>query len=372
MMIRSFKHLTEAPAGFNDAPMLSFRLNIVGDRYDPLAAKVQFVDAVEDALRRIPGVADAAAATALPIDDGGAPQRIAIEGRPASELDEIGASAVFVTSRFFPTLGLAPVEGRAFTSAESHNPETDVVIVSRGFAREFWPAVSAVDHRIGRRTARGLRWFRIVGVVPDVQFAEFGEETAQSRRTIYYPYSTVGTRGLSVMVRARDNPANIVGAVRSTLQRLDPGQAPFELRTMAQVRADTAFEQGALARMMGAFGGIALFLAAIGLYGVLAYHVRQRAGEIGVRMALGATAAAMSRMVLRQGARVALVGVALGALLSAGVARLIAGVLYQAGAADPGAYISPALVLASVVMLAVYLPARQAARIDPIRALRDE
>jgi putative ABC transport system permease protein len=372
MMIRSFMRLMEAPSGFEDSRMLSFRINLVGDRYDPLDAKTSFVLAFEEELRRIPGVGNAATVTAIPIDDGGAPQRVAIEGRTAADDDEIGASAIFISSSFFPALGLEPAEGRLFTQAETQNADADVAIVGRSFAREFWPAESAVGRRIGIRTPEGRRWLQIVGVAPDIQFEEFGEGTLQSRRNIYYPYGRAGSRNLNFMVSALGDPALLLNSIRETLRRVDPNLPVFELRTMAEVRASTTFEQRLLGRMMGVFAAIALFLACLGLYGVLAYSVRQRAWEMGLRIALGATSSDVARMVLGHGARTAATGIAFGTLLAMIVARIIRGVLYQVSPSDPVVFVSSALFLAAVVLLAVYLPARQAARIEPMAALRSE
>jgi hypothetical protein len=164
-------------------------VNIVGDIYDPLEAKTRFVRRFEEELLQTPGVVAVGATTAIPIDDGGSPQRVTIEGRTMSPDEEIGASGIFITPGFFPTIGLRPLEGRLFTSAETENPAADAVIVNRSFAREFWSEGAAVGKRLGLQTGRDRRWLQIVGVIPDIQFEEFGEETPQSRRNIYYPYA---------------------------------------------------------------------------------------------------------------------------------------------------------------------------------------
>jgi ABC-type antimicrobial peptide transport system permease subunit len=242
--------------------------------------------------------------------------------------------------------------------------------VSRGFAREFWPNDSAVGKRIGIQTINGPQWTRIVGVAPDIQFEEFGEETLQSQRNIYYPYGRGGNRAVNFMVRAQGDPGVLLNSVRAVLRDVDPSLPAFEIRTMAEVRANTTFEQRLLGQMMGVFGGIAVFLACLGLYGVLSYTIRQRTSEIGIRVALGASKGDVVRMVLREGTRTAVFGIALGVLLSVIVARVIAGVLYQVSPTDPAIFVTTALFLIAVVLLAVYLPARQAAKVDPMTALR--
>ena len=370
MMIRSFMRLMNADAGFDDSHLLSFRVAITGDQYDPLDAKIAFVRNFEEQLRRISGVLNAASTSALPIDDGGGPQRIAIEGRTTSADDEVGVSAIFITERFFPTIGLEPVQGRFFTPFETQNPDVDAAIVSRSFAREFWPNDSAVGKRIGMRTARGFQWRQIVGVAPDIQFEEFGEETLQSRRNIYYPYSRSGSRLMSFVVRAQSDPAALLNSVRGVLRDMDQSLPAFDIRTMTEVRANTTFEQRLLGQMMGVFGGIALFLACLGLYGVLSYGIRQRTSEIGIRVALGASPRDVVRMILREGMRTAAIGIALGIVLSVAIARVVAGVLYRVSSTDPSIFITMALFLIAVVLLAIYLPARQASKVDPIAALR--
>ncbi|MBI4474203.1 MAG: ABC transporter permease, partial [Acidobacteria bacterium] len=371
MMIRSFIHLMEADAGFDDTRMLSFRVTITGDAYDPVEARTNFVRTFEDQLRALPGVVNAGATTSIPIDDGGGAQRVALDTNTTAD-EEIGVSTIFITSGFFPTLGLNPAEGRLFTEAETQNPDAEVAMISRTFAREFWPNGSAVGERIGIRTQRGRRWIRIVGVAPDIQFEEFGEETFQSRRNLYFPYGRISSRGLSFLVRAEGDPAALLNSVRATLRKVDQNLPAFELRTMAQVRANTTFEQRLLGQMMGLFAMIALFLACLGLYGVLTYTVRQRTAEIGIRMAIGASTRDVIGMVLRQGARTALLGIALGFVLSIAIARIISGVLYQVSPTDPAVFINTVLFLAAVVLLAVYLPARQASKIEPMAALRTE
>jgi len=372
MMIRSFMQMMNADAGFDDSHLLSFRIMITGDQYDPNEAKTSFVRDFENELRNIPGVVSAGATTAIPIDDGGGPQRVAIEGLTRTADEQIGASAIYITPGFFESLGLKPIEGRAFTQVEVQNTELDVVMVNRGFAREFFPNDTAVGRRIALQTQRGPRWLRIVGVVPDIQFEEFGEETAQSRRNIYYPYGSGLARGLAFMVRTQGDSAVVLNSVRATLRRIDRNLPVFELRTMSGVRADTTFEQRVIGQMMGVFGGIALFLACLGLYGVMTYSVRQRTWEIGLRVALGADSRQVVRMILRQGARTALTGIAVGMVLSIIVGRLIAGVLYRVSAMDPFVFAGTAALLVAVTLFAVYLPARQASKVDPIAALRSE
>jgi putative ABC transport system permease protein len=219
--------------------------------------------------------------------------------------------------------------------------------------------------------AEGIQWVRVVGVAPDVQYEEFGEETAQSQLNVYLPYSLSGSRSMAMLVRAED-PSAVAGSVRQALRAFAPGVPTYSFRTMEEVRYFTSWEERFFSRLFLAFALAALALAALGTYAVVAYRASRRAREIGVRMALGATRRAMLRMLLVQGSALAGLGLALGLPGSYAVSRLLEGSLYRVSAVNLGLYAVAACVLASAFLLASYLPARRAARVSPMAALRQE
>lgn len=372
LMIRSFLELQRADSGFDESRLLSLRVYLAGDAYDPVEAKAAFLRRAVEVLRAVPGVTQAAATTSLPTDDGGQAVRLVAEGQAVAQGDETGGSLIGATPTLFDTLGLPLLEGRNFTEQETANAGSDVALVNRTLARRFWPEGSAMGRRIGLVESGSTRWLRVVGVAPNVHYEEIGEETSASQLNVYVPFARLGWRTLAILVRSEGDPATVAGSVRTAVRKLDPGSPAFDLRTLSEVRAYTTWEQRFFGQAMGAFAASALLLACLGVYGVLAYGVSRRAHEIGVRMALGARPEDVVRLVVGQGATLAALGLGGGLVLAAGVARLLGGILYGVSAADPWAFTAMASLLAAVVVVASYLPARRAARTDPMAALRCE
>jgi putative ABC transport system permease protein len=377
LMIRSFLQLQAAPSGFAEDSLLTLRFYVAGDAYDSIERRAELLRELELRLSALPGVNHAAFTSSIPADDGGAPVRLVVERRPVPPGDEPSGLRIAASPALFETLGAPLVEGRGFTAAEHASPSADVVIVNRTLARRFWPE-GAIGQRLalvdggGRRTDAAVSWLRVVGVAPDIQYEEFGEETAQSRLIVFRPYAAVPGRFLALLVRTRTPPRAQAEAVRRVFRELDPGIAVWEVRTMQEVRALTSWEQRFFGHLMGAFAGQALLLACLGVYSVLAYAVSRRTHEIGVRLALGARSSDVVRLVLRRGAALGLLGTVLGLLLSLAVGRALQGVLYGVEPGEPGALLATAAVLMAVVLAASFLPARRAAGVDPIAALRAE
>jgi predicted permease len=372
LMIRSFLEMQAADAGFDESGMVSLRVPLAGDGYDPLPARVAFFRRVAERLTALPGVAAAAATSSIPADDGGAPVRIVADGKPVAPGDEIGALRITIQPRLFEALGVRLQEGRAFTEREEEDPAAEVAIVNRTLAQRLWPAEGAIGRRVGLVEATRTRWLTIVGVAPEVQYEEFGEQTSQSVLHVYVPYAHVAPRVMALLVRGPGPAAALVAPIRRAMAETAPDVAVYDLRTMPERRRETTWEQRFFGQAMGVFAGVALFLACVGVYGVLSYAVSRRTREIGVRMALGATAPDVLRLVLGQAARMAAAGIGVGLLLALALARLLRGILYGVGSADPWALGGMAALLAMVVLAAGGLPARLAARTDPLRALREE
>ena len=377
LMIRSFLRLQAAPSGFVDEALLTLRFYVAGDAYDPLARRAELLRELERRLAALPGVAGAAFTSSIPTDDGGAPVRLAIERHPVPPGEEPSAIRIAASPALFETLGAPLVEGRTFTAAEHASPASNVAIVNRALARRFWPEgalgqqLALVDGG-GRPSGAPVTWLRVIGIAPDIQYEEFGEETAQSRLNVFLPYAAVPGRSLALLVRTRTTPRAQEDAVRRVFREIDPGLALWDVRSMEEVRAFTTWEQRFFGQLMGAFAAQALFLACLGVYSVLAYAVSRRTHEIGVRLALGARPTDVVRLVLRRGAALGLVGTALGLLLSLAVGRALSGVLYGALPFEPGPLLATAGLLLAVVLAASILPARRAAAVDPIAALRGD
>ena len=220
--------------------------------------------------------------------------------------------------------------------------------------------------------AQGTTWLTIVGIAPEIQYEEFGEETAQSALHVYVPYGRVGTRNLAFLVRGTMPATALLRPVRQALAEVEAQAPVFDAVTMRQRRELTTFEQRFFGEAVGAFAVVALLLACVGVYGVLSYTVSRRTREIGVRVAVGAAPIDVMRLVVGEAARLAAVGVAAGLLLAAMVARLLQGILYGVSPGDPRTLVGTAAALVAVVIAASALPARRATRIDPVDALRQD
>jgi putative ABC transport system permease protein len=372
LMVRSFLALQAAPVGFDESGIVSLRVSIAGDVYDPLPAKVAFFRRAAERLRALPGVAQAAATSAIPADDGGEPLRVVADGQPVDAGQETGAQRIAIQPALFETLGLRLEEGRTFTESETEDAGAGVAIVNRALAARFWPGMPALGRRVGIVEAGGTTWLTVVGIAPEVQYEEFGEESGPSRLHVYVPYARSGSRWMALLVRARGPAETLVQPVRRALAEVAPDVPVFDLHTMRSRRLQTTWPERFLGRAMAAFAGVALFLACLGVYGVLSHTVSRRTREIGVRMALGATSRDVVRLVLGQAARMAAAGVAGGLVLAAALARALQAVLYGVSASDPWALLGMAALLAVVVLAASGLPSRAASRTDPLRALRHE
>lgn len=369
LMIQSFLSLQRADLGFDDRRLLTMRVYLTGDAFDENATRAAFFSRVVDAVKALPGVAAVAATTSVPGDDGGSPVRVVTDERLMPG-DEIGAQIITTSAGLLDALGLRVVEGRTFTPSEEADPDARVTILNQRLARRLWPNESAVGRRIGLPGGDEIFWLRVVGVAPDLVYEELGEQTEQSRMNLYSPYAQSAPRTMAVLVRTEGDPAALALPVRDALRRVHAGLPVYDIRTMQEVRRFTTFEQRFFGSMMAVFAGTALLLACLGIYALLAYAARRRSHEIGVRLALGAEPHDVVGLFVRQAGRIGLIGLAIGLVLAIAVARALSGILFAVDAFDPRFFLSTAGALLAVVLIAGYLPARRAANIDPVRALR--
>jgi putative ABC transport system permease protein len=372
LLSRSAMTLQTADTGFDGRPLLSLRTYLAGDAYDDRTARARALQAIVANVSSLPGVISAAATGSIPGDDGGDGIRLVPERGIRSRGDELGAQLVPVTSAFFETIGLQPIEGRPFTTAEVEQPQTDVVIINKRLADTMWPGDSALGRRLRIIEADRTAAYRVIGVVPDVVYEELGEETAQSRLIVYSPYARAGWRTMALLVRTRTNPGSIASDARAAVRRVDPAFAAFDVLTMTDRRLATNWGERFLGRTFAAFAVAAVLLACLGIYGLTAYSAAQRTREIGVRLAIGARPADIIRMLLGRGATLAAIGGVVGLPLAFAAARMIEGLLFRVSPWELSTWIAlPTLLIASV-LAASFLPARRASRIDPAIALRVE
>jgi putative ABC transport system permease protein len=370
MMVQSFLAMQRASLGFDHTPILATGGYLAGDAYDDVKVRAVFFQNVVDTLRAVPGVTAAVVTTATPGDDGGQGQQLVLDGRTNAE-DAIGVQSIAITSGLFDTIDVPLLHGRTFTDAEVLNPDADVALINQELARRLWPAESAVDRRIGLRDNDEIVWLRVVGVAPNVHYEEIGEDTDQSRLNVYVPYATSGSRSIAMLIRSQGAPESAIGPVREALRRIAPTFAVSPVVPMTETRGRTTWEQEFFGDLMAVFATGALLLACLGIYALISYSVGRRSREIGVRLALGARPADVIGMLLRQTARVGGAGLIVGLMLAVAVARALAGGLYGVSV-SPWLFASMAVPLTVALLLATWVPARRAARVEPTIALRDE
>jgi predicted permease len=370
LMMQSFNNLQKADAGVREEGLLTARLYLSGDEVDAPAAKARALASLTGGLASRPGVVRAAVTTAIPADDGG-PTAMLVKDVGAPPQEEIPATVVGASDGLFETMGTAMLRGRDFTRAEFEDPASDSVLVSASLATSIG-GDDVVGRSIAIRSGTTHQWRTIVGVAPDVQYEEFGEETRAARRAIYVPYARMGSRTVAVMARTSGASAPLIAELRPLAKAAHPGIALFGVRTMQQVRVSTTWEQRFFARLMGLFAAAALLLAGMGLYGLLRQFVGSRTHEIGVRRALGASGRAIASLVMSRAGAVTGLGLVAGAALSVGAARGLSSLLYGVDAVNPGTFAFAGGAVLMLTLLCAWIPVRRAVGVDPIVTLREE
>jgi len=367
LMIRSLQRLQAVDPGFNSERLLTMRVSLPAQRYrrDQIAA---FVQQFRELLRALPGAQSVALASALPLSGSTSAGPIELEGQTVAPAgDEIRMYRHRVTPGFFSTLGIPMVKGRDFTDAD-HAQSPGVVIISEAMARRYWPNEDPIGKRL-RETGPEDPWLSIVGVAGEVKYRGL-PRNPNTDPDVYFPLLQAPNRDLFLAARSGADPDGMVAATRDVLRKLDPDLPAYNVTTMAERVANQTTRSRFSAWLLGVFGALAMALAAIGIYSVMAYAVEQQSREIGVRVALGARAGDVLKMVIGQGMRLALAGVALGLGASLALTQLMKRLLFGVGAADPLTYGAIALLLTFVALLACYVPGRRATKVDPMVALR--
>jgi putative ABC transport system permease protein len=372
LLVRSFAALQAVDPGFATERVLSFRASAPASRYAEPAHVRQFQVELLERLNALAGVEAATTITTLFLSRLPNMSPVAIEGAapPAEDESVVPVTSDFVHPSFFAAMDIPLVRGRGFEPGDVAGA-TQVAIVNETFVRRFLPDGEAVGRRFTRGDPQDTSavWQTIVGVVADSRRSGLAEPV---RPEAYRPTTQVTPRSMEVLVRTAGPPLAAVGAVRAVVRELDPDMALARIRTVEGALAEALATRRFIMLLLGAFAVLAVSLAAIGIYGVLAYVIGQRTRELGIRMALGAGRGAVLDLVLRQSLRHVLPGVALGVAGALALTRLLQSQLFGVEAADPVTFAGVTLLLVVVALIATWIPARRAVRVNPIEALRQE
>jgi putative ABC transport system permease protein len=371
LMIRSFLRLQRVDPGFAPDSVLTAMIVLPQSSYREAARVGAFQRQLLQRVQALPGVQAASVSMSLPPDLLMMRNPFAPEGQSPSPGQSLPlADQLLVSPDYFRTLGIQQLTGRAFTDADDASAP-QVVIINETLARQYFPNQDPVGKRLqtGDYSPKGP-WLTIVGVVADVKYNGLNEV---AQPTLYTAFQqNLWWRSMFLVVKTGGDPLGLVNAVRNEVWALDRDLPVSQIKTMDQLMSDAVAEPRAYTLLLGALGAVALLLAAVGIYGVMAYAVTQRTHEIGVRMALGAQSGAVLRLVVGSGMKLALLGMAIGLLAAFALTRLMSKLLFDVSATDPVTFALIALLLMGVALLSCYLPARRATKVDPMAALRCE
>jgi putative ABC transport system permease protein len=367
LLVRSYLNLQNVSTGFSDSALT---MHIALDsRYSKPEQRSAFLHSVLDKLGALPGVSAIGAADALPLSHMEEMAEFTVEGY-SNKTGQLVDSR-FATDNYFETIGTPLLAGRFFTQADQAPRAPGVVIVNEAFAKAYFRDRSAIGGHmcLCYFTSGAPSWSTVVGVVADTRFSNL-ENTPPSQ--VYTPFWRQDSDQAYIAIRSSTSPTQMIPAIRRAVASLDPTLAVADIATMDQ----RVSEAGALRRfqtsLFGIFAAVALFLAAIGLFGVMAYSVKQRTSEIGIRLALGAQPSNVLKLIVTQGMTLTILGICIGVAGAFALTRLLSTLLFGIAPTDPATFIVVSAVLLSASLLACYVPARRAMRVDPMVALRYE
>jgi putative ABC transport system permease protein len=370
LLIESLAHLYRADPGFQPAHLLTMRIALPPARYDTAEKRAEFFGNLVERVESLHGVRTAAVTFTLPMTGwSGTPVQLA-KG-PLLKLNQRPIGIIqFISPDYFRTLGIAVRRGRAFTDHDDLH-STPVVVIDESLARRFWPEYPNGPDPIGQQmlVGRGPHPREIVGVVTNVRQSGKNQDL---RPEFYCPAAQTPPQSVMLAVKTDRDPLSLTNAIRSQVFSVDPAQPVSDVKTMGDIVEESEGQVRLMMRLLTAFAGTAIFLAVLGLYGMISYSVIQRAKEIGIRQALGAQRTDILSLVIRQAVGISLVGVLLGLGMATALTRLLKDLLFQVRPTDPATFVAVSVLFFLVALAASYIPARRAAKVDPMVALRYE
>ena len=371
LLFRSFMHLQSVDTGFVSQQVLTARITVAGANYTENPQFVKFYNQVLEKVTALPGVLDAGLINTLPLDKGPT-AAFRVEGRPVTTVDKWpGANYRVVTPDYFRAMSIPILQGRGYSERDNDNAPR-VIMINQEIADSIFPGENPIGKRInfGNNEDNGQpRWFEIVGVVANVRSVELREKPESE---LYFSaYQDMWPR-MSLVVRSSVDPASLGASVRNVVNEVDKTIPVSKVETMEHVVSQSITQPRFNLFLLGLFSVVALLLSAAGIYGVTAYTVSQRTHEVGIRLALGAQVGDVLKMILGQGMAVIGIGLVLGLVAAFGLMRLLKSLLFGVGENDPVTFVAITLVLFVVALVACYVPARRATKVDPLVALRYE
>ena len=370
LLMKSFVRLLDVNPGFNPANVLTFEVqlpNLPPARYERKEEQTAFFQQLTARLQSLPGVESAGGVLSLPLSGASESTDLLMEGQESMGAGERpSADYTMVTPGYFATLQIPLLQGRQFSEQDKLDAPF-VIVINDTLAERIWPGQNPIGKRL--RVGFEEKQREVIGVVGSIKQTALD---AEKRPAMYLPQLQAPGPRLTLLVRTRGEPLSMAAAVREQVRALDKDVPVTQVQTMEKVLGASVAQPRFSMLLVALFAGLALVLSAVGIYGVMAYAVSRRAHEIGVRMALGAGASQVLKLVLKDGMTLALSGIGLGLLGAFGLTRLMASLLFGVGAKDPVTFVAVAAFLAFVALIACYIPARRATKVDPLVALRNE
>jgi putative ABC transport system permease protein len=367
LMLRTFSAMRGVDPGFDARNVLTVRVALPASKYQEPARRIQFFQDAVSRISVLPGVQTAGEVSVLPLAGLGSATRFTIVGQPPPAAGQSPVTDVRLCDNgYFKTMNVPLLRGRLFTDREMRE-RSNVVIINTTLARQYFGGQDPIGRQVNVAMSDPIIPTTIVGVVGDARYADL---VTAPRAMVYWPHPQLVFNAMTLTMRTAGDPLALAPAVQHAIQSIDKDQPVSDVRTMEQWMAKSLAQTRFSSTLLAAFAGVALLLAAIGIYGVMSYAVSQRTSEIGIRLALGADERTILKLIVGYGLRLAVLGLAIGVVLALVLSRSITAQLYQTSGADPATFVGVVAIIGAVAVLASYVPARRAAHITPVEALR--